>query len=179
MREERRGLVELRVNGGVGRVIVDSNSNLCILRALDHRPSGTRDTARMRTGAPAHSTCTFVHIVEGTLNAPFTNTCGHITAPIITPARGAPFDVIFMDLYMERVNGDAALVSLRTAGYVLPVLFCTANATSADAERYRALGFAGLLGKPFTAEQMHAVIAGLRRVRDGVYAFLHTLRCRL
>jgi CheY-like chemotaxis protein len=74
-------------------------------------------------------------------------------------AAGAPYDVVVMDLYMVRMNGDAALTAARDEGHTLPVVLCTANATSADVERYRAMGFCGLLGKPFSAEQMHATIA--------------------
>ena len=64
-----------------------------------------------------------------------------------------------MDLYMERVNGDAALAALRAAGHELPVVLCTANATSADAARYESLCFASLVGKPFSPDQMRAAIA--------------------
>ncbi len=78
-------------------------------------------------------------------------------------AVGAPYDVVVMDLYMERMNGDASLAALRAAGQALPVLLCTANATSADAERYRGLGFAAQIGKPFTPEQMHGAVAAVLR----------------
>jgi hypothetical protein len=39
-------------------------------------------------------------------------------------ASGAPYDVVVMDLYMARMNGDASLASLRAAGHgprALPV----------------------------------------------------------
>jgi CheY-like chemotaxis protein len=74
---------------------------------------------------------------------------------------GAPFDVCVMDMYMERENGDVALAALRAAGHVaLPVVLSTANATRADVDRYMALGFASVLGKPFSPEQLHAAISG-------------------
>ena len=57
-----------------------------------------------------------------------------------------------------RMNGDAALRALRGAGHGMPVLAVTANATPEDNERYISQGFAGVLGKPFSAEQMHAVL---------------------
>ena len=69
-------------------------------------------------------------------------------------AAGAPFDACFMDMHMARMHGDASLAGLR-----IPVIVCTANATSADVQRYRALGFCGYLGKPFTPDQMHEALA--------------------
>ncbi len=58
------------------------------------------------------------------------------------------------------MNGDVALGVLRAAGYgSLPVAAVTANATPADAARYAAQGFAGTLGKPFTVDAMHALLA--------------------
>jgi two-component system sensor histidine kinase/response regulator len=80
-------------------------------------------------------------------------------------AAGAPFDVVVMDFYMARMNGDAALAALRAAGHAaLPVLLCTGNATAGDVARGAAMGFAGTLGKPFSAEAMAtAVAAALRR----------------
>ena len=56
------------------------------------------------------------------------------------------------------MNGDTALAALRAGGVGVPVLAVTANATPADVDRYAAQGFAGTLGKPFTAEQMHALL---------------------
>ncbi len=82
-----------------------------------------------------------------------------VAAAATAVAAGAPFDVCVMDLYMVRVNGDAALAALRAAAHAFPVLLCTANATSADTGRCATLGFAGTLGKPFTPEQMRAAVA--------------------
>ncbi len=82
-----------------------------------------------------------------------------VAAVAAAAAAGAPFDACVMDFYIARMNGDAALAALRAAGFTLPVVLCTGNATSADAERRAALGFSGQLGKPFTAEQMHAAVA--------------------
>ena len=57
-----------------------------------------------------------------------------------------------------RMNGDAALAALRGAGHRVPVLAVTANATHDDRERYLSQGFADVVGKPFTLEQMHAAL---------------------
>ena len=74
-------------------------------------------------------------------------------------AAGAPFDLVLMDLRMERLDGDGALAALRAAGHALPVVLSTAHATAADTERYRGLGFAALLAKPFSPEQLRGAIA--------------------
>ncbi len=59
------------------------------------------------------------------------------------------------------MNGDTALAALRGAGETTPVAAVTANATPGDTERYAAQGFAGVLAKPFTPEQMRALLMGI------------------
>jgi CheY-like chemotaxis protein len=82
-------------------------------------------------------------------------------------AAGAPFDVIIMDLRMERLDGDGALAALRAAGHALPVVLSTAHATAADTERYRGLGFAALLAKPFSPEQLRGAISRALTIPGG------------
>lgn len=76
-------------------------------------------------------------------------------------AAGTPYDIVLMDIMMERINGDAALNELRAAGERVPVIASTGNATAQDAERYAGLGFAGVLPKPFTREMLHAALVGV------------------
>ena len=92
---------------------------------------------------------------------PTTATDGDEVVPAVerAAAAGAPFDVCVMDMHMARVSGDAALRALRAAGHALPVVLCTANATLSESGRYRDLGFIDVAGKPFTTEQLHAVLA--------------------
>jgi CheY-like chemotaxis protein len=59
------------------------------------------------------------------------------------------------------MNGDTALAGLRAAGHAVPVAAVTANATPYDTERYIAQGFAGVLAKPFTQDQMAALLSGV------------------
>jgi CheY-like chemotaxis protein len=82
-----------------------------------------------------------------------------VNAVATAVAAGAPFDLVLMDLRMERLDGDGALAALRAAGQALPVVLSTAHATAADSERYRGLGFAALLAKPFSPEQLRGAIA--------------------
>ncbi len=60
-----------------------------------------------------------------------------------------------------RMNGDTALAALRAAGCGVPVAAVTANVTPGDVERYEAQGFAGTLGKPFTGDAMHGLLASM------------------
>ena len=82
-----------------------------------------------------------------------------VAAVAAAAAAGAPSDVCVMDFYMARMNGDAALAALRRAGFSLPVVLCTGNATAADAGRFAAMGFSAMLGKPFLGVQLQAAIA--------------------
>jgi CheY-like chemotaxis protein len=82
-----------------------------------------------------------------------------VVAAVAAAAASSPFDVCVMDFYMARMNGDAALAALRSAGFSLPVVLCTGNATAADAGRFAAMGFSAMLGKPFTGGQLQAAIA--------------------
>ena len=69
------------------------------------------------------------------------------------------FDLVLLDIHMARMNGDVACVALREHGYTtLPVIAVTGNATSADAEKYRRIGFNATLGKPFGTEDLRAVL---------------------
>ncbi|MEZ4298742.1 MAG: response regulator [Polyangiaceae bacterium] len=60
-------------------------------------------------------------------------------------------DVILLDVMMPGMDGPATLASLResdeTSG--IPVIFLTAKAQRHEVERYRKLGAAGVLTKPF------------------------------
>jgi CheY-like chemotaxis protein len=82
-----------------------------------------------------------------------------VAAVAAAAAASSPFDVCVMDFYMARMNGDAALAALRSAGFSLPVVLCTGNATAADAGRFAAMGFSAMLGKPFLGVQLQAAIA--------------------
>lgn len=106
------------------------------------------------------------------------STDGDEVLPAVAAATAAhqPIDLVLMDLHMERMDGDAALISLRAAGQRVPVILCTANATRDDAARYRGLGFAGTLGKPFSSDQMHAAIALSLPARGIAVSRRHLLR---
>jgi CheY-like chemotaxis protein len=102
-------------------------------------------------------------------------------------ATDRPFDLVLMDLVMvraramrsnrgiaadaafsntrrtaqARMNGDVALRELQATGCAIRVAAVTANATPEDVKRYLKQGFAGVLAKPFSQAQLHALLAGL------------------
>ena len=68
---------------------------------------------------------------------------------VLAAVAAEAFDVVLMDVHMLRVNGDVACAALRAAGYTMPVIAVTGNATSEDTLAYRRAGFTATLGKPF------------------------------
>jgi CheY-like chemotaxis protein len=62
-----------------------------------------------------------------------------------------PFDVVLLDVMMPGMDGPSTLRQLRAHGLPVEVriVFLTAKAQTADLQRLRALGAAGVIAKPF------------------------------
>lgn len=81
-------------------------------------------------------------------------------------ARGArPYDLCMMDIVLLTMRGDAALAQMQdesrhsTGELPVPVtLACTGNAGEADLRSYEAQGFDGVLAKPFSMEELRAMV---------------------
>lgn len=60
-------------------------------------------------------------------------------------------DAILLDVMMPTLDGPSTLAALRSdpATAAIPVVFLTAKAMTAEVERLRGLGAAGVLTKPF------------------------------
>jgi PAS domain S-box-containing protein len=74
------------------------------------------------------------------------------------------FDIILMDCQMPEMDGLAATRKIREAEKLLglprrPIIAVTANAYEDDRQRCLAAGMDDYLAKPFTEEQLHAVLA--------------------
>lgn len=68
------------------------------------------------------------------------------------------FDVILMDIVMQRMHGDDAIRQLIAAGIRTPCFAVSGNTDQASVQNYLRIGFREVLGKPFTAEQVHRML---------------------
>lgn len=84
---------------------------------------------------------------------------------------GAGFDVVFMEMKMPELSGDAATRRLRSWGFAGPIVAPTAQATEGDRERRLGAGVRRLLeqaGEPVGAGGgVRVVGAGRGRAADG------------
>ncbi|MCW2246139.1 DNA-binding response OmpR family regulator [Azospirillum fermentarium] len=71
---------------------------------------------------------------------------------VVAQARAFGPDMILLDMNLPGRSGLEVLESLRAEADLrgVPVVFVTAGATTEDAARYRALGAAGVIAKPFS-----------------------------
>ena len=66
---------------------------------------------------------------------------------------GKHYDCILMDIMMPVMNGEEALKKLKEIdNFSIPVIALTADAISGSEEKYKSLGFAGYVSKPFSKE---------------------------
>jgi CheY-like chemotaxis protein len=66
-------------------------------------------------------------------------------------ADDGPFDAVLLDVMMPGMDGPTTLQQLRARGLPIEVkiVFLTAKAQTAELQRLRALGVAGVIAKPF------------------------------
>jgi CheY-like chemotaxis protein len=69
------------------------------------------------------------------------------------------YDVVMLDIVMQRSNGEDVCAQLRRAYLHLPIIAATANTSSHDQRRYRQAGFDGCLAKPYSIQDVSAVIS--------------------
>lgn len=84
------------------------------------------------------------------------------------------FDLILMDVQMPDMDGIEATAEIRRSEIStrrhIPIVAFTAHAMAQDRKRFLAIGADGYLTKPFSAEQLHAVIESLRYLIDAEIA---------
>jgi CheY-like chemotaxis protein len=82
------------------------------------------------------------------------------------------FDVVLMDVQMPDMDGLEATAEIRRAeagtGDHLPIVVVTAHAMAEDRKRFLDSGADGYLTKPFSPEQLYAVIASLRSLEPAL-----------
>jgi CheY-like chemotaxis protein len=80
------------------------------------------------------------------------------------------FDLILMDVQMPEMDGMEATAEIRrsesSTGRHIAIVAFTAHAMAADRKRFLDAGVDGYLTKPFSPEQLHAVIESLRSLID-------------
>lgn len=75
-----------------------------------------------------------------------------------------PFDLILLDIMMERERGDVTARALRAEGIRTPLVAATGNTTAANCESYAEV-FDAVLQKPFDATQLLDTIQRVRHAR--------------
>lgn len=84
---------------------------------------------------------------------------------------GSSYDLIFMDIMMNNMNGDFTLHKLReNQNFDTPVIALTADAATGSREKYLFVGFDEYVAKPFTREQLKEKIDAVlsKKVDSGV-----------
>ncbi|HEX9085824.1 MAG TPA: ATP-binding protein, partial [Gemmatimonadaceae bacterium] len=80
------------------------------------------------------------------------------------------FDLILMDVQMPEMDGMEATAEIRrsegSTGRHIAIVAFTAHAMAADRKRFLDIGVDAYLTKPFSPEQLHAVIDSLRSLID-------------
>lgn len=73
---------------------------------------------------------------------------------------GDEIDVVLMDIKMPVIDGTEAIRRIRTNSRwdSIPIIAATANVQETDTRSYLELGAAGVLGKPFTQQDLYKVI---------------------
>jgi PAS domain S-box-containing protein len=80
----------------------------------------------------------------------------------VTESQGARFDLVLMDCQMPQMDGFAASHAIRDrergTGQHLPIVALTAHAIAGDRERCLAAGMDDYLSKPYTQQQLRAMV---------------------
>jgi signal transduction histidine kinase/ActR/RegA family two-component response regulator len=102
---------------------------------------------------------------------------GHYVTHVVTGRKALDalavkeFDLILMDVQMPDMDGMEATGLIRRAeiisGRHIAIVAFTAHAMAEDRKRFLVAGADGYLTKPFSPEQLHAVIESLRPIIDG------------
>ncbi|NQD37052.1 response regulator [Permianibacter sp. IMCC34836] len=92
---------------------------------------------------------------------------GLIALSMIEQAAGqqSPYDLVFMDMQMPRMDGYEAVQKLRASGFNHPIIALTANAMSGDRERCLAAGCDAFASKPFQRSEIEALLRQFLRLK--------------
>ncbi|MDR2569090.1 MAG: PAS domain-containing protein [Oscillospiraceae bacterium] len=77
----------------------------------------------------------------------------------------APFDLIFMDMFMPVMDGMEAAQKIFLMDTGTPIIALTANVMTSELEKYKKLGMPDCLGKPFTSQELwHVLLKHLKPI---------------
>ena len=71
---------------------------------------------------------------------------------------GNPYDVIFIDNYMPRMNGIDAIRTLRKKNYTLPIISLTGSSETFTIQELKDAGATEVLSKPATSHMISDVL---------------------
>ena len=75
---------------------------------------------------------------------------------------GNRYDLILMDIMMPVMSGETCIKKLKQIpNFTTPVIALTADAISGSEEKYKSIGFADYLSKPFTKDQIKEKISNI------------------
>lgn len=97
--------------------------------------------------------------LDGTLDV---RTCGS-GGEAIAAALDSPPDLLLLDVMMPELDGPATLARLRAEPALarVPVVFVTAKSLPSELQRFRALGAADVISKPFEPMQLLAQVRAI------------------
>jgi CheY-like chemotaxis protein len=81
-------------------------------------------------------------------------------------AEGKPFDVLLVDIIMQRVNGVEVCKAVRARGLDVPVVAMTAVTGRANLVHFKTVGFNLVLAKPFGKDAFEQAILEAVRQRE-------------
>lgn len=95
---------------------------------------------------------------------------GHAENGVVAVERAlsSHWDLIFLDVVMPFMDGPAALRRIREAGNTTPVVLVTSVSTAAVVASAIKLGGVSYIGKPFTPDQIRAIVGKMLRLDPGV-----------
>ena len=118
----------------------------------------------------------FDNAVNALLASVLLRKAGHDVTHVLTGRKALEalalhrFDLILMDVQMPDMDGLEATAEIRRleagTGRHIPIVSFTAHAMAEDRKRFLEAGADGYLTKPFTPEQLHAVIASMRTLSN-------------